>query len=1315
MKTKFLIWLVLLVVLPILPAGAADRPDMVLMVLDQNAYVVDRAVEKLKQDLDRDLDVRVVTVADIAQKLDETKALTAGAPVIVVDVMGRELKQFVTDHVDATAKTVYALRGSLDDETLKKQGLIFDPEVAEYFRHLTLENVENMIRLVGARHKDGAISYGPVKPIISPGLFHPDAPALFTDVRAYLDWQNAQPNYDSGRPFVGLVFFTSFLNPGQRAPVAAAIRRLEAEGFNVLPCFGRERDIFKKFLLDGQGRSRVRLVLAWSFKFYNALTPELAERVEQLDVPLFSGISLYKNTVSQWRESPQGIDTLEVAWSVAVPELSGLIEPTVLSGKEKVLDPETGKTHFQSLPVDENFDRLIPRIKKWLVLQDKPNKDKKVAVMFYNHHQGKQNVGASYLNVFRSLSRIQGAMEKAGYCTGDLMSEAEIKDLILTSARNIGTWAPGELDRLLEGGRLVHLPRSEYLKWFEALPEDFKARVVAQWGLPEASKIMVKGDDFIIPAVEIGNLVLLPEPVRGWGDDPDKLYHSDTLYPHHQYLAAYLWLQKKFKADAMIHLGTHATYEWTPGKQVGLSPSCPPEVLITDIPNLYPYIVDDVGEAIQAKRRGRGVMISHLTPVLKQTGDYGEYSRMADLVNQYQQARAKSPALAAEKYKALMALAGPTGILKDLEAEGMTHGAGPAGNSPAADSISEAAQEEMVHLLGHYLEEIRENLMPFGMHTFGQSPDPEASREMTAAICKLNSGETPEGISKKLARSGPAELEALIRGLDGRFVPPGPGNDPVRNPGALPTGRNLYGFNPGKLPSPAAWELGKTAARQIIQDHMDKQGSWPNKVAVVLWAVETLRNEGVNESTILYLIGAKPRWSPSGRVLGVDIIPGPELGRPRIDVMINASGLYRDVFPEKLAFIDKAIRLAEAQTDVENLIARNSAAVKTRLIREGMDEKEAEKLSRFRVFSERPGAYGTGVSEMASNSAKWDDPDRVVDVFQNRMGFAFGDGAWGVPAKAGLRAQLAGVDVTVQSSSSNVYGLLDNDDFFQYLGGLSMAVRKESGKAPQTLVTRQKSAGRVGVEDAAKSLGREMRSRYLNPKWIRGMQAEDYAGAKAMADYVEYLWGWNMTNPEKVDKAKWEQTFAVYVEDKHDLNMKEFFDKASPWAFQSITGRMLETHRKGYWQAEDKVLKKLAARYAVSVVEKGVACCDHTCNNPMLNQMVMSIISIPGVLSPEMAEQFKIAVEQAAQKSLEDQVKERQELLRQLSAPAKEAAPRKTDNGAKQAEVEGFKMEKMNQADDRTQMTSSGMEWTALAGVVLIMALAAFGARKKGE
>ncbi len=582
-------------------------------------------------------------------------------------------------------------------------------------------------------------------------------------------------------------------------------------------------------------------------------------------------------------------------------------------------------------------------------------------------------------------------------------------------------------------------------------------------------------------------------------------------------------------------------------------------------------------------------------------------------------------------------------------------------------------------------------------------------------------------VKKDLNASPVREMENFIRALNGEYVPAGEGNDPLRNLAALPTGKNFYGFSPAKVPSKAAWEVGKRAALQMIDQKQEKEGKYPEKVGVVLWATETIRNEGINESTILYLMGIEPIWDATERVTGCRVIPGNQLGRPRIDVLINPSGLYRDMFPNKLLYLDDAVQKAMAETDIENYLARNNRVIKSALMASGMTEQEAEAQSRFRIFTEKVGSYGNGVEEMVGASGLWESDEAISDVYLNRAQYAVGQGKWGVPVKAAFTENLRGVDVAVHSRSSNVVGIIDTDDFFMYLGGMSLAVKNIKGEAPDTMVTMHRRKDELMVENVAKTIGREMRTRYLNPQWIEGMKQDNYAGARQMSEFTENLWGWQVTVRNAVDAAKWQQIYEVYVEDKYGMEIADFFNAHNPWAYQSMTARMLEAVRKDYWQADEKVTQKLAAEYAVNVVEKGVACCDHTCNNPMLNQMVVNIISLPGVLSPEMVEKFKLAIEKAAAKTLEAQVDSRSELLAALDAgpdgsksndqadqQPKASQSKEMKNSEKDSEsVEGFKMEEMDTQDDATDLSSSGIQWAASLFVLLLMGLFLWGSRRR--
>ncbi len=1269
--------------------------QIALLVSDSDTLVVSNGLKELKAP--QGLQAAMYSSHQL-ETSEAARAQAANADVIVIDVMIDELTDFLLNNVDIKKKRVYAVRGSRDDDALRKRGIVFDDEILEFYRHLRASNIRNLVLKVAQKEFDGFILSEKVKVRPKLGLYHPDATDVFTDTAGYFRWYRKQRSFRPDAPTIAVMTYAAGARPGQIEHIDAVIRRLEQAGFNVMVPFGWDPDVLSTLMKDKQGRPRMNAILAFSLKFQSALDERVFSTLRELDVPIFNLLNLHYSTIMEWKSDPAGLKPLEVGWAVSNPELSGLIEPSVVSGKERKSDPDRRREVFIHKAVEANLDVLIPRMAEWIDLQSKPNKDKRVVILFYNNSPGKQNLGASYLNVFNSLSRILRRLSREGYRVESdrELTHESIRDLILKSGRNIGNWAPGELEDMLRDEAIVRLPVKTYKEWFARLPEMFRVGVIEQWGSVEESDIMIRDGAFIIPCIQVGNVMLMPEPSRGYNADPMKLYHSPTLFPHHQYVAAYLWMKHVFNADAQIHLGTHGTHEWLPGKQAGLSPACPPDALITDIPSLYPYIVDDVGEGIQAKRRGRAAVVDHLIPAVKEGGLYEEYSKLYGMISRYYGARAGGGDTSDVRLESVVDLAKKLGIDKDI-------------------SLNEF-NEDGLRRIEAYLVEMQTNFMPYGLHTFGMSPTGEALSGTVTFILKMHPDREGKDITDKLKLSGPNEIDRLVHGLNGRYVPPGQGNDPFRNPKAIPTGKNFYGFDPARVPSKEAYELGVRAADQMIRRSLEQKKRYPEKVAMVLWATETIRNEGINEATILHLLGMKPRWDKNGRVKGVVPIPGALLKRPRIDVVVDASGLYRDLFPNMLEYLDDAVQKASVLTDVENLVRKNSLKMKQKMMDSGMSEEDAETMSRMRIFSERPGNYGNRVVEITGASGFWESDKEIADAFCKHTGYAYGQGKWGVRAGDALKWNLKDSDIAAHSISSTVYGTMDNDDMFQYLGGLSLAIRKERGEAPDTVVSMQRRPNEIKIEDLGKTVGRELRTRYLNPKWIDGMKKEDYAGAREMSNFVDYLWGWQVTTPFAVDEAKWRETYEVYVEDKYGMELKEFFSKSNPWAYQSMTARMLESIRKGYWKADEKVRRKLAAEYAANVVQRGIACCDHTCNNPALNQMVVSIISIPGVMSPEMAEQFKLAVEQATKKKLEDQTKSMREMHKKvMDGFQKDVSPEKPQNEEKASdktsakEVEGYKMEEMQSEDETSQLPSSGAQWYAFAFVIVIIALAGLG------
>jgi len=1287
MKIKSNIYKILAVIFILLITvfSAFAKEKITLLIHSGNSYKINKAiyeVNKIPQVnnsyniicyTDKDLENGKINQAD----LNESK-------IVIVHNMGNVLQDYILENINCSKLKVYGLCKTNDNS----QKIIFDPKIAEYYNPPTINNVKNMLLYILNKDCRLDVNYEAPQDIPQTGIFHPKSNKIFTNFNDYFKWYKNEGIYKEEGFWVGIPDLSTYAFPGETCEIISAlIENLEQNNINVLPAYSYPSYLAcEKYFFDESGNKRVDIICAFTFKFSSFNNENTKSILKKLGIPLLNIIKMPYQTIPEWEKSDEGLSIMAISYAMCVPEFNGVIEPTVLGGKVETDDINLKEKVFINKPIIENIKFIVNRLQAWRKLQTKKNKDKKIAIIYWNHTPGKQNIGATYLNVFRSLEEIIKRMKKEGYTIkGNLPSEEDIKNLVLQSGRNIGSWAPGELDELIKTNRVIKIPIKEYLERHKNINKDYKDKLEAEWGKVEDSKIMIKDGEIIIPYIDLGNVIILPQPSRGWGDDPVKLYHNTQLWPHHQYTAFYLWLKQGFKADAIVSLGTHGTHEWLPGKQAGLSQSCPPEVLIQDLPNIYPYIMDDIGEGLQAKRRGRGVIVDYLIPAMKKAGAYGEYSDLAGLINEYNDALTRNIELAEEKFKRIKDMIIKLGIDKDLLLNEVT--------------------ENNLEKIEHYLIELQEANVPFGMHTFGISPKGDALEEFGGLIKSRNKELKLGEIKRKLGMCY-LEMDRLFDGLNGKYIPAGEGNDPIRNPDALPTGKNFYGFDPAKVPSKDAYALGQKQAEEMVKKYLQEKGEYPDKIGLILWSIELQRNEGTQVGTALYLLGMKPVWDKNDKVTGVEPIPGAILGRPRIDVHLQASGLFRDSYPNIILLLDEAVRKASQLNDVENFITKNSNKIKDYLIEEGYDEKEADNLSKIRVFSARPGSYGNTIEDLIPNSGLWEKDDEIADVFINFVSFAYGKDVWGKPFKSAYKKNLEDVKITMHTRSSNLFMNMDTDDVFTCLGGLSLAVKKVRGEYPDVLLSIQEDPDKAHIEDIEKTLGKELRARYLNPKWIEGMKDENYAGAREMNRFLEHMWGWQVTTPFAIDKAKWEQVYEVYVDDKYNLDLKNFFNKNNPWALQSMEARMLEAIRKEYWDAPDTIKKNLAVEYALSVINKGVACCDHTCNNPALNQMVVNIISIPGILSPELVNQFKTIVSKAMGMNLEEAVKKRKELQKQLQKITEEIRQeKKTSQNNKQDKkiIEGYEIVEKKEED--TKIVSSGSEWVVIIIVIVIIAL----------
>ena len=1143
--------------------------------------------------------------------------------------------------------------GLLGQDLYKDQGVEFDRQARAYWQHSGPQNQLALMKLALMRAGVRGFSLPAPQTSLDFGYYYPNGKTgrVFATWDEFDAWRSANGKKHPAAPRVAVSFFKATYYSGDTSLLNALIAEVEKQGGDPIPVFGYPGAVsFDLLLKDKEGRPRADVALGGNFQFADTNAPKLMEKI---DIPTINLISLYGRSEKDWRESPTGLSLFEGTFNLAVPELAGTIAPIVVGTKEKLQDKGTGLTSVITSPIQSRVEMAVARAIRYAELRRIPNAQKKIALIYYNYPPGKANIGASYLNVAESLSNILQRLKDEGYDVGDgpLDADSVLND-ITTKARNVMGAAPGELQEMIAQGGAVRVPVSDYRKWLDAYPKALRDKMLKDWGQPEDSKLMLVRDggraSFVIPGVRYGNILLTPQPSRAWGEDLDKLYHAKDLAPHHQYAAAYAWLRNGFGANAVVHIGTHGTLEWLDGKDAGLSEEDAPDALIADLPDAYIYNVDVVGEGLVARRRGMATLIDHMVPPFKEGGLTEDLAKLSEAMNNHSQNETKNPELAAAFGKEVRDQAVALGIAKDL-------------SLPADREWS----DEDLHRIETYLIDLKAQTIPYGLHAFGRTPEKDAITSTVKAVVAVDRSALPDAravmtadMEKRITDSGPRELDGLVKALDGRFVPAGMGGEPIRNPEAYATGNNFYGIDPDKVPKPAAWEIGAKLAEQMLQDHLKKYGKYPEKVSFVIWGDETMRHEGVLESQIFYLLGTKPIWNERGKVVGVEVIPREQLGRPRVDIVIAsaAEGMFNNV----TVLMDLAVQRVKVMDEADNLVRKHYLATKRALIAKGYKADDADRMAGVRIFDEPPGTFNLNTSGIAAASGSWDSEAGMANEYIRKMGHGYGNGFWGEAMEDAFRLTLSDVDTVVHSSSTALYGSLDNDDMFMYMGGLSNAIRSISGEAPETLVTNTRDPGKPEMTSLDKFVGQEFRSRYVNPTWIKGMQKEGYAGAGAMREFVEYLWGWDATVDTVVDDAMWQATYETYIEDTQNLGMKQFFGDNSPFAFQDITARMIETIRKDHWNADDATKTRLLNEYIESINSHGVSCTEVSCGNGRLLEYVMQEAAKANIPAPAI-DSARSKLEQAMGKTVAEAAEELRAFAKRNDAAedAKQATSRK--------------------------------------------------------
>ncbi len=1096
--------------------------------------------------------------------------------------------------------------------------------VLEYWQYGGRENTKNLLLYLAKVYGGQRVKADPPRKLPEPGIYHPQTLEVFASLDDYL---RKYPL--TKKQTVGMLFFGGLNVDDSAVGVRELMKRLEGEA-NLIPIYSQDFNNCKAmqdfFFRDGKPivDLAVSFLIARMNGGFMGGDPQLTlNTLRSLDVSVLNAPPMYIGEVRRWKESEAGLSPIETITHVTLPELDGCIEPILPCGYEEEcsFDRNICAPVRAMAPIPDRLDRIAGRVRGWLQLRRKGNAERRVAIIMYNYPPDESGIGAAgYLNTMESIKGLLKKLKEEGYTTEELPPGVGLDELFVRRGIvNQGEWLPPST--CAENSIVVG--NNAYLKWFRKLPQEARDSMVARWGEPPGSVLTYK-DKFIIPGIILRNIFIGLQPSHG-GDTEEvkeslKSYHDKTLPPHHQYLAFYKWLEEEFKADVIIHFGTHGTLEFTKGKEVGMSGECFPDILMGDLPHLYVYMVSNPSEATIAKRRSYATIINHMSPSFTDSGLYDELAELEELIHEYHEAKSQDPNRARMVYDQIQT--------KAKEAHF------------SSESIDEIYDE---------LFTIRRSIIPKGLHILGQPPSEESLVDFVTFVLRYDRGEIkslhrvlasskgidynemmhhPEilvdgksyaelareieeraretvalalssGVKKTIERltapksfsedakktlnfgvevaqnlSRSDELGSLLRGLSGKYITPNIGGDPIRSPEVLPTGSNTYQFDPRLVPSDTAYARGAKIAEDTLEHYHHLQGTYPQSVGVILWGFETMNTRGESVGQILRYIGVVPVRKNPWQV-ELKLIPLQELGRPRVDVVVNICGIFRDTFPNIIKLLDDAFNLVSSQEESleGNLVKKHSQEIFDRTEGEIGDVKLAQKLATARIFGPSPSGYATSLRDLI-NSRAWSSEENLGRSYISDMQYAYTADLHGYKSGETFERMLSRVELTSQVRDSHDYEITDLDHYYEFSGGLAKAVEVVSGKKPQMLIT-DTTKELIKTEEIEKAIHRGVRTRLLNSKWIRGMLDEGYNGAQHIQERVENILGLAATTG-KVDNWIWDG-----IEDRYilDEETRRRLEEVNPWALGNMIERLLEANKRGYWEASDDRLKNLRDIY----------------------------------------------------------------------------------------------------------------------------------------
>lgn len=1031
----------------------------------------------------------------------------------------------------------------------------------QYWLAASDDNVFDMIRALVDRYADGERrSLRGTMKAASPreypevGVYHPTLAHRMAATATEL------PRRRGARGTIGLLMLRSYVLAKDVAHYDGVIAALEARGLDVIPAFAGGLDgrpaIDALFMKDGVATVDAVVNLT-GFSLvggpaYND-TAAAEDVLARLDRPYIAAHPLEFQTLQAWGTNRQGLLPLESTMMIAIPELDGGTMPMVFGGRSDgsgdpctgcsrgcIFDGASGIRAMQTCA--ERAAMLAARVLKLVELRRAANAEKRVAAVLFNFPPNAGAAGtAQFLAVFESLHATLLRLSAEGYTVEVPSSVDALREAILGgNATRYGT----EANVHARVGADTIVARETWLNEIEAA-----------WG-PAPGKLQSDGSSVQILGAQFGNVFVGVQPALGYEGDPMRLLFEGRFAPTHAFAAFYRWLKEDFRAHAVLHFGTHGSLEFMPGKQTGLSAECWPDRLIGDLPNIYLYAANNPSEGVLAKRRSGATLVSYLTPALTNAGVYKGLADLKASVERWRQAEPGSDELAD-----LAELIGDQATALDLE-----------GSDIAA--------------LAANLYEIERELIPQGLHVAGAAASCQERIAMIAASAsargELLALDTIEGIvagtvkldtpllkemsalNTALASNG--ELDGVVRALNAQYIRPVTGGDLLRSPEILPTGRNIHGFDPFRLPSAFAVKDGAEQAQRLIERSLADAGHIPETVAMVLWGTDNLKSEGAQIAQAMALMGARPRFDSYNRLAGAELIDLAELGRPRIDVIATLSGVFRDLLPLQTRMLAEAALLAaEADEPVEmNFIRRHSLA--------HQDEHHCDMATAaLRVFSNAEGAYGAQVNLMIDNGG-WSDPDELADSFERQKGYAYGVKGTPVRQAALLASALKTVDCAYQNLESVELGITAIDQYVDALGGISRAVTRAKGVAAPVYIGDQ-TQGSGKVRSLQEQVALETRTRMLNPVWTEGLLRHGYEGVRQIEGSLTTTMGWSATTGE-VDPWVYQRIGETYV---LDAEMRERIAALNPKAAARVANRLIEASDRKYWQPDAATLAALHA------------------------------------------------------------------------------------------------------------------------------------------